>query len=185
VTAPAPQHSDVRLVAFDLDDTLAPSKSPIESSMATLLVDLLEAVEVCVISGGQFGQFRSQLIDNLPVDPNSDAYITTIGGTRKLHLDLGTQIDQQATDFYGIPWNVMLVYLDVPAARIKQAEEALWNNVLSPLNAMLPEAFEILKPVDLPGFFNVSWTDPNGEYWLNYIEALIQGFNLPGGSGGS
>jgi hypothetical protein len=88
-------------------------------------------------------------------------------------------------NFYGIPWNVMLVYLDVPAAQIKQAEEALWNNVLSPLNAMLPEAFEILKPVDLPGFFNVSWTDPNGEYWLNYIEALIQGFNLPGGSGGS
>jgi hypothetical protein len=46
-------------------------------------------------------------IDNLPVDPNSDAYITTIGGTRKLHLDLGVQTDQQATDFYGIPWNSM------------------------------------------------------------------------------
>jgi len=36
-------------------------------------------------------------IDNLPVDPHSDAYITTISGTRKLHLDLGTQTDQQAT----------------------------------------------------------------------------------------
>src|SRR6478752_5003771 len=68
VTQPVTQHRDVRLVAFDLDDTLAPSKSPIESSMAALLVDLLEAVEVCVISGGQFGQFRTQLIDNLPVD---------------------------------------------------------------------------------------------------------------------
>src|SRR6185312_10647029 len=46
-------------------------------------------------------------IDNLPVDPNSDAYIATIGGTRKLHLDLGVQTDQQASDFYGIPWNSM------------------------------------------------------------------------------
>jgi hypothetical protein len=46
-------------------------------------------------------------IDNLPVDPNSDAYITTISPTRKLHLDLGTQTDQQADDFYGIPWNTM------------------------------------------------------------------------------
>src|SRR4051794_34974710 len=56
------------LVAFDLDDTLAPSKSPIDPRMATLLVDLLEQVQVCVISGGQFGQFRSQLLDNLPLD---------------------------------------------------------------------------------------------------------------------
>lgn len=46
-------------------------------------------------------------IDALPVDPNSDAYITTIGATRKLHLDLGTQTDQQAADFYGIPFNVV------------------------------------------------------------------------------
>src|ERR1051325_9827166 len=35
-------------------------------------------------------------IDSLPVDPHSGDYITTIGGTKKLHLDLGTQIDQQA-----------------------------------------------------------------------------------------
>jgi len=46
-------------------------------------------------------------IDSLPVDPHSSDYLTTIGGTRKLHLDLGQQTDQQATDFYGIPWNTM------------------------------------------------------------------------------
>lgn len=45
-------------------------------------------------------------IDALPVDPHSDAYIATIGTTRKLHLDLGTQTDPQAVDFYGIPYNV-------------------------------------------------------------------------------
>lgn len=57
-----------RLVAFDLDDTLAPSKTAITPRMAELLVRLLERVEVCVISGGQFGQFESQLIANLPLD---------------------------------------------------------------------------------------------------------------------
>lgn len=46
-------------------------------------------------------------IDGLPADPNSDAYIQTIGTTRTLHLDLGQQTDQQADDFYGIPYNVM------------------------------------------------------------------------------
>ena len=46
-------------------------------------------------------------IEQLPVDPNSAAYITTIGPTRRLHLDLGQQTDQQASDFYGIPYNVI------------------------------------------------------------------------------
>lgn len=46
-------------------------------------------------------------IDDLPVDPSSGAYITTIGTTTKLHLDLGQTVDQQADDFYGIPYNVI------------------------------------------------------------------------------
>lgn len=46
-------------------------------------------------------------IDTLPVDPNSAAYITTIGPARPLHLDLGQQTDQQAPDFYGIPYNIV------------------------------------------------------------------------------
>jgi phosphomannomutase len=54
-----------RLIAFDLDDTLAPSKSPIDPRIAELLVELLGVAEVCVISGGQFAQFTMQVIDNL------------------------------------------------------------------------------------------------------------------------
>ncbi len=53
------------LVAFDLDDTLAPSKSPLDPRMAVLLERLLERVPVCIISGGQFEQFRTQVIENL------------------------------------------------------------------------------------------------------------------------
>lgn len=55
-----------RLVAFDLDDTLAPSKSAIEPVVAELLLDLADRVEVAIISGGQLGQFRAQVIDRLP-----------------------------------------------------------------------------------------------------------------------
>ncbi len=73
------------LVAFDLDDTLAPSKSPVHPSMLSLLVELLGIAEVCVISGGQIAQFRSQL-----VDPLSEADSREL---RKLHLmpTCGTQ----------------------------------------------------------------------------------------------
>ena len=55
----------MRLVAFDLDDTLAPSKSALPSAMAQQLRALLDVVPVCVISGGEFGQFRAQLLENL------------------------------------------------------------------------------------------------------------------------
>ena len=43
----------------------------------------------------------------LPADAMSDTYLTTIGMTVKLHLDLGTDTNQQATDYYGIPSNTI------------------------------------------------------------------------------
>lgn len=55
-----------RLIAFDLDDTLAPSKSPLPEQMAHTLARLTSFVEVCVISGGLFAQFQTQVIDRLP-----------------------------------------------------------------------------------------------------------------------
>lgn len=55
-----------RLVAFDLDDTLAPSKTAIEPRMADLLIALAERVEVAIISGGQLQQFTTQVVDRLP-----------------------------------------------------------------------------------------------------------------------
>ena len=54
-----------RLVAFDLDDTLAPSKTAISDRMGALLLALAERVPVCIISGGQVQQFRTQVIDRL------------------------------------------------------------------------------------------------------------------------
>lgn len=55
-----------RLVAFDLDDTLAPSKTAIDPRIGDLLLALAERVEVAIISGGQLQQFRTQVIDRLP-----------------------------------------------------------------------------------------------------------------------
>ena len=55
-----------RLVAFDLDDTLAPSKSPLDPRMLDLLLELLTVAEVCIISGGQIAQFNAQVVDKLP-----------------------------------------------------------------------------------------------------------------------
>ena len=54
------------LVAFDLDGTLAPSKSPIDTEMGALLQRLLALVRVAIISGGDFPQFKKQVVDNTP-----------------------------------------------------------------------------------------------------------------------
>lgn len=54
-----------QLVAFDLDDTLAPSKSALPETVATQLRRLLDRVPVCVISGGNLTQFEKQLLATL------------------------------------------------------------------------------------------------------------------------
>ncbi len=54
-----------RLVAFDLDDTLAPSKSQVPQRMLDAFARLLEQTTVAVISGGNFEQFESQLVSQL------------------------------------------------------------------------------------------------------------------------
>ena len=54
-----------KLIAFDLDDTLAVTKSPISDEMSALLSALLEKYDVCIISGGAFKQFKAQVIDRL------------------------------------------------------------------------------------------------------------------------
>jgi HAD superfamily hydrolase (TIGR01484 family) len=54
------------LVVFDLDGTLAESKSAIDAEMSALLGALLEVVRVAVISGGDLPQFKEQLIAKLP-----------------------------------------------------------------------------------------------------------------------
>ena len=55
----------VPLIAFDLDDTLAASKSPVDPRMLRLIERLLERGEVAVISGGNFTQFQAQLLERL------------------------------------------------------------------------------------------------------------------------
>jgi phosphomannomutase len=55
-----------KLIVFDLDGTLAESKVPLDNEMAALLTALLTVVQVAVISGGDWAQFQTELLSNLP-----------------------------------------------------------------------------------------------------------------------
>jgi len=57
-----------KLIVFDLDGTLAESKSPLDPEMAALLSALMSIVKVAVISGGDWPQFEKQVLANLSLD---------------------------------------------------------------------------------------------------------------------
>ena len=57
-----------KLIVFDLDGTLAPSKSSVDAEMATLLDRLLSLTKVAVISGGDWDQFQEQVFSHLSTD---------------------------------------------------------------------------------------------------------------------
>ena len=59
-----------RLIVFDLDGTLAPSKAALDDEMADLLGRLISVVKVAIISGGDYPQFQKQVLERLP--PGSD-----------------------------------------------------------------------------------------------------------------
>jgi HAD superfamily hydrolase (TIGR01484 family) len=55
-----------KLIVFDLDGTLAESKSALDDEMAKLLVALMGVAKVAIISGGDLPQFQKQVLGRLP-----------------------------------------------------------------------------------------------------------------------
>lgn len=72
------------VIAFDLDDTLAISKSPMSDRMGELLVQLLDRYDVCIISGGKIEQFHKQVVARLEATPQqlSRLHLMPTCGTR-------------------------------------------------------------------------------------------------------
>ncbi|GAC70850.1 HAD-IIB family hydrolase [Gordonia soli] len=71
------------LVMFDLDDTLAASKSPMSDEMVELFRRTLEKGLVCIISGGRFEQFQSQVLARLGVfDAIGNLHLMPTNGTQ-------------------------------------------------------------------------------------------------------
>ncbi len=87
----------LKLVAFDLDDTLAPSKTPMGDDMVAGLLRLLEVIDVCIISGGTYEQFQNQVIARLPEGP----------ALRRMHLmpTCGTQYYRMSGDTWTQVYN--------------------------------------------------------------------------------
>lgn len=83
-----------KVLAFDLDDTLAISKSPISDQMSDVLGRILEEFDVCVISGGRYEQFKQQVVDRLHLEPArlSRLHLMPTCGTQYYRYD---EIDEE------------------------------------------------------------------------------------------
>ncbi len=72
-----------KLVAFDMDGTLALSKQRLDEDMAGRLAKLLTVAKVAVISGGDWPQFEKQVVSQLPDGANVDSlFIMPTTGTK-------------------------------------------------------------------------------------------------------
>ncbi len=76
--------SSKKIIIFDLDDTLAASKSVIEEEMSDLISGLLTKKKIAVIGGGSWKQFNEQLLGHLQCreDLLSNLYLFPTTATR-------------------------------------------------------------------------------------------------------
>jgi phosphomannomutase len=165
--APAP-----KLVAFDLDDTLAPSKSPVDPRMAQLLVRLLAVVDVCVISGGQFAQFQSQLVDNLPLDhPEALArmHLMPTCGTQYYRYRAGEWQQQYAENLTDEQKAAALAAVESEARRLGYWESDTWGPILEDRGSQITFS---ARGQDAPVDAKKAW-DPTGEK-KNTLRAAVQ-----------
>ena len=151
-----------RLVAFDLDDTLAPSKSPLDPRMVDQLLALLARVPVCIISGGQIAQFRMQVIERLgDVEPALLARLhlmPTCGTQYWLHED-GEWRQQYAENLTDDEKSRALAAVEGEARRLGLWETETWGPILEDRDSQI--TFSALGQA-APVAAKTAW-DPTGE----------------------
>lgn len=165
--------ADLALVAFDLDDTLAPSKSAMPAEIADALIRLLDKYQVCIISGGQYAQFQKQVLARL-----SSASPKAL---EKLHLmpTCGTQyyrFDSEANE-----WRIRYIEplsdaeksaaidtLITSAKDLGYWEDAPWGEIIEDRESQITfSALGQEAPIDAKN----AW-DPSGEKKFKLREAV-------------
>ena len=123
---------DARVLAFDLDGTLAESKSAITPRMAGLLDRLMDEVQVCVISGGAFPQFQAQVLDHLDATAEQLARLNLMptNGTRYYLFRDGAWREIYAEDLPEQTKRKVIDVLTEGARTLGLWEEHTWGDII-------------------------------------------------------
>lgn len=151
-----------RLIAFDLDDTLAPSKSAIDPRIGELLLELAARVEVAIISGGQLQQFQSQVVERLPA---ADAetldrfHLMPTCGTQYYRLEEGGVRTVYAHALTDDEKSRALAAVEEEARRLGLWEAEPWGDILEDRGSQITfSALGQTAPLEA----KMAW-DPTGE----------------------
>lgn len=151
----------IALVAFDLDDTLTPSKSPIPPEMGEALGDLLRVTQVCLISGGHLGQFTAQVLDRVELDDDQLAHLHLMPtcGTRYLRFGSDRWEEVYAHDLSAAERDAAVAAVESEARRLGLWAEEPWGEVIEDRGSQITfSALGQLAPLEAKR----AW-DPTGE----------------------
>ncbi|HEY0247820.1 MAG TPA: HAD-IIB family hydrolase [Gryllotalpicola sp.] len=176
---------DTRLIAFDLDDTLAPSKAPLPDPVAAVLTRLLEVTAVAIISGGQIAQFREQVIARL-TDASSEGlgrlHLMPVTGTQYWRYVDGAWALQYEDGLSAAEKAAALASIEATAKELGYWEAETWGPILEDRGSQITfSALGQRAPVEA----KKAW-DPTGEKKSRLASAVQE--QLPGlsvRSGGS
>ncbi len=124
--------SDLTAVVFDLDDTLAPSKSAMDPAMSAALARLLHLTTVCIISGGRFEQFQAQALSSFeaPEDSMARLHLMPTCGTRYYRWVDGAWSMQYAEDLTEDEKSRTIAVLEQGARELGLWEHNPWGDII-------------------------------------------------------
>lgn len=180
-----------KIIAFDLDGTLAASKSPMEDRVAGLLGDLLDNFHVCVISGGRFEQFQKQLLNNLKVEPAKlvKLHLMPTCGTRYYSYDLSSAEWKKvySEDFTTAQKGKITAALNEAVDALGYREKKTYGEEVEDRGSQVSYSVfgqDIVDELGMEGVDTKEAWDPSGEKKLklrNYTAQLIPEFEVRAG----
>jgi len=122
----------LKAVIFDLDDTLAPSKSTMDPAMSAALARLLKRVPVCIISGGRFEQFEAQALDGFhaPDDALANLHLMPTCGTRYYLWQSSSWVLQYAEDLTDDEKQRTIAVLEQGARELRLWHPQPWGDII-------------------------------------------------------
>lgn len=118
------------LMIFDLDGTLAESKSAVDPEMVSLLVSLMRAVRVAIISGGDWPQFLTQVLSKMPAGANFEHLVLLPTCGTKLYRFDGSWKKLYSEDFTAEEKRVTIAALGTAIEQSGLEPARTWGEII-------------------------------------------------------
>lgn len=175
-----------KLIAFDLDGTLAPSKSHFDPRMVALFDQLLAKYHVCVISGGKYELFQRQFLTQITTEPDSLSrlHLMPTSGTRYYTHDGSSWNLEYAEDFTKEEKKKIIAALEEGLKQSGYAEEKTYGETIEDRDSQITLSIlgqEIVAELGQEGVEIKEAWDPDAtkkHKIRDIVEKIIPEFNI-------